>query len=156
MPNDTSTDRRFPLSDRDKAAATRRREALHRAVTELDAELDALEQAPAPDGERLTRALHDLVATLEQHIEEADAPEGLLEQILEVAPWFGPRVEQLRQEHDTLHEQASALLEQVAAGQELDRALADARELSSRVDDHRHRGTTLLLDAYMLDIPEGD
>ena len=156
MPNDTSTDPRLPLSDRDKAAATRRREALHRAVTELDAELDALEQAPALDGDRFARALRDLVATLEQHIEEADAPDGLLEQIMEVAPWFGPRVEQLRQEHDTLHEQATALLGQVASGRGLDRVLADARELSARVEEHRHRGTTLLLDAYMLDIPEGD
>ncbi|TVR21709.1 MAG: hypothetical protein EA387_09910 [Nitriliruptor sp.] len=156
MSNDTSTDRRVPLSDGEKAAVTRRREALHRAVTELDAELDAFEQGLTSDGGRFETALGDLVTTLAQHIEETDAPDGLLGQILEVAPWFGPRVEQLRREHDVLHEQASALLEQVASGQEPDQALGDVRELSARVDEHRHRGTTLLLDAYMLDIPAGD
>lgn len=156
MPNDATTHPRIPISDTETAAYTRRREALHRAVAELDEELDALEQAPAPDGIRFEEALRDLVATLEQHIEEADAPDGLLGQILEVAPWFGPRVEQLRQEHDQLHARASTLLEQVVAGQQLVRALGDARELSAGVAEHRHHGTTLLIDAYLLDIPAGD
>ncbi len=156
MPNDTSSEPRLSISEGDRAASTRRREALHRAVTELGAELDALEAAAAPDGERFAQALRDLLATLEQHVEEADAPEGLLQQIIEVAPWFGPRVEQLRSEHDVLNGQARTLLEQVAAGRELEQALGAARELCAQVDDHRHRGTTLLIDAYMLDIPEGD
>lgn len=156
MHSDASTDPRLPLSDIDAAAYTRRREALHRAVMELDAELDALEQLPTPDGERFAQAVRDLAATLEQHIEEADAPDGLLGQIIEVAPWFGPRVDKLRAEHDVLRERSSALLEQVESGQQLMQALADTRELSAVVAVHRHRGTTLLLDAYMLDIPQGD
>lgn len=156
MPNDASTHPRLPISDTETAAYTRRRESLHRAVTELDAELDALEEAPAPDGLRFKEALRDLVATLELHIEEADAPDGLLGQILEVAPWFGPRIEQLRHEHDDLHARASTLLEQVAGGEQLVRRLGDARELAAGVSGHRHHGTTLLIDAYLLDIPEGD
>lgn len=156
MPNDASTHPRLPISDTETAAYTRRREALRRAEMELDAELDALEEAPAPDGIRFSQALRDLVATLELHIEEADAPDGLLGQILEVAPWFGPRVEQLRREHEDLHVRASALVEHAAGGQQLIRALGEARELSAGVAEHRHHGTTLLFDAYLLDIPEGD
>ena len=156
MPGDAPTDPRPPLSEAQTAAHVRRREALHRAVMELDGELDVLAQAAVVDAERLAQALRDTLATLEQHVEEADAPEGLLGQILEVAPWFGPRVEKLREEHHGLRERATMLLAQVEESEEPARALPAARELSGCIAGHRHRGTALLLDAYLLDIPQGD
>lgn len=155
MTNGETTDRR-ELSEEAADAYRARREALHAAVATLEHELATLEAADEPDAERFSAALHQLLATLHEHIEQADAPDGLLSQIIETAPWFAPRAEQLRDEHADLVDHANAMIERLDAGESVAVLLADARSLSDRVSDHRHRGTTLLLDAYMLDVPAGD
>ncbi len=147
---------RQQLSDTAADAYRSRREALHATVSDLDAELDALEAQDAPDGERFEAAMRQVLETLHEHIREADAPDGLLAEIIETAPWFAPRAEALRAEHDDLLASTHDLIERASAGGEMGTLLADARTLSARISDHRHTGTGLLMDAYMLDVPAGD
>jgi hypothetical protein len=144
------------VSDADAEAYRARREALQVAVTELDQHLDDLEAQDVPDADHFRAALEQLVATLHRHVEEADAPDGLLAQILEEASWFSSRVERLRVEHGDLLDRAEGLLGRLAAGEAVDPLLADARRLSERVAEHRRRGTKLLVDATMLDLSAGD
>lgn len=151
---DSEAGQRLPVSEADADAYRARREALLTGVTELGEELDALEGQEDPDPERFRAAVRQLLVTVQRHIEEADAPDGLLAQIREAAPWFASRVEQLRGEHDDLIERTRALLERPE--DDVRRSLTDARDLSDRVSRHRHRGTKLLLDAYMLDVSAGD
>lgn len=153
---DDAAQGRLEASDADRRAYTRRREALHRAVAELDRELDALREVPGPDPERFGAAIRALLTTLHQHREEAEAPDGLLGRIVEAAPWFAPRVEQLKSEHDEQLRVANGLLERARGRADVAPLIGEAQELSTRLSEHRHRGTTLLMDAYMLDIPEAD
>jgi hypothetical protein len=144
------------LSDADARAYRARREALQLAVHELDGHLDVLEAQDEPDRDLFRAALDELVVTLHRHVEEADAPDGLLAQILADASEFGSRVARLRGEHGDLLARADGLRERLAAGTGVEPLLADARELSARVAEHRRRGTELLLDATMLDLSAGD
>jgi len=153
---DDATRERIRLSGADADAHTRRREALHRAVAELDRELDALADQPVPDADRFRAAIRDMVVAMREHIDETESPDGLLGQVLEAAPWFAARVEQLRGEHGELLARGNALLVSAAAGGEVAPLLAEARELAAQVSDHRHAGTALLVDTYLLDIPQGD
>lgn len=147
---------RLRLSDAAAEAYHARREALHGAVIDLDEELDALEAQGEPDAERFRTAMRRTLTTVQRHIEEADAPDGLLEEILDAAPWFASRAEQLRGEHAELLDRATRVLEQADATDAVEPLLADARSLSSHISEHRHRGTKLLMDAYMLDVTAGD
>lgn len=147
---------RIRLSEADAQAHTRRREALHRAVAELEGELDVLADQSEPDTGRFRTAIERMVVAVQEHIDEVESPDGLLGQVVDSAPWFGARVEQLRAEHGDLLARGDALLEQADADGELEIPLAEARELAARVSDHRHAGTALLVDTYLLDIPQGD
>jgi len=153
---DDVTHERIRLSDADADAHTRRREALHRAVVELEGELDALADQPAPDADRLRAAIQGTMVAVREHIDEVESPDGLLGQVLEAAPWFGARVEQLRGEHADLLALGNALLVKADSGGDLAALLLEARELAARVSEHRHAGTALLVDTYLLDIPQGD
>lgn len=134
-----------------------RREVLHEAADGLDAALRSLEAAGSPDRERLARALEDVVAPLEEHVRGANQPGGILTQVVNAAPWLSSRARQLGREHDALLGRATALAQQAAsADATVDALLREARELASAMTRHVHRGTTLILDAYMLDIPDGD
>jgi hypothetical protein len=147
---------RAQLSDADAEAALARREALQAAVSDLEEHLGDLEAQDVPDPDRFRRAVEQLLATLLRHVEEADAPDGLLAQVLEEASWFASRVEALRGEHVDLLGRTTSLLERARAADDVRPLLTDARQLSGHVAEHRRRGTTLLVDATMLDLSAGD
>jgi hypothetical protein len=155
MASGVGHDRRA-VSDAQAAAYRDRREALLAAAADLDQEVDHLSSRANPDASRLHTALLRTQARLEQHVAEAEAPGGLLAQILEDAAWLSARAEQLRAEHRDLLDLAGDLLGRSEAGEDLMRLLPAARGLAARIAEHRHRGTTLLLDAYMLDLAPGD
>lgn len=154
--NQGEVQERREISAEAAAAYRARREALHTATLELEHELEVLEAESQPDVERLRGALDQLLATLREHIAQADAPDGLLADIIEAAPWFGPRAEQLRSEHAELLGTAKQLIDRAAVSEDAAALLGPARELSQRISEHRHEGTSLLLDAYMLDVPAAD
>lgn len=133
-----------------------RREALAVAIADLGSELDEIEAQPTPDLDSFGSALRDLLATLRRHVEESDAPDGLIAQVIDDAPLFARQAEQLRGEHDGLLEVANDLIERAEAGDAIESLVADARELARRLSEHRQRGTDLLLNAYMLDMSASD
>jgi hypothetical protein len=153
---DDMTRERVRLSAADADAHTRRREALHRAVGELGQELDDLAGRPEPDADRFRAAIRAMMRALREHVDEVEAPDGLLTEVLATAPWFAARVEQLRGEHGDLLARGNSLLGRAAAGGDVAGLLPEARELTARVSAHRHAGTALLVDTYLLDIPQGD
>lgn len=156
MMTDVQDHDRLPIDAAEAEAYAARRQALHLAVVDLERVLDELATDDAPDRDRFVagvRALHD---AFQDHVREADAPDGLLAQILSDAPWFAARVERLREEHGRLIDRATSLIDAGASDREVDALLLEARQLAADVADHRHAGTDLLMDAYMLDIPAGD
>lgn len=147
---------RLEVSVADAAAYRARREALHAATDELDRELELLERQERPDMTRLRAVVRRTLGTLRIHIEEAEAPDGLLADITEAAPWFAARADELRRDHDDLLERTELLRERADAADRLSPLVEEVRGLSARITEHRHQGTALLLDAYLLDIPAGD
>jgi hypothetical protein len=133
----------------------RRPEHLRVATAGLAA---ALEHATEGEQAWLARARTALAAAMEEvraHNEEAEGPDGLLTQVVADAPWLSPRVHAVEQEHDHLLAAGEALL-----GRWDDVAVPEARrelaETARRIEEHRHHGTELLMDAYGLDISAGD
>ena len=132
-----------------------RREELRVALVDLE---DALSR-PAGDHEKWIAKVHGAVetmlATLRTHVEETEAEGGLLPQLEEDAPWLEGRVEQLRSEHGDLLERTEQLLASCRDG-EVEDLRDEALSLLQAVSRHRHRGTDLLYDAYMVDISAAD
>jgi hypothetical protein len=128
----------------------------------LRAELINLEEvlsAPSADAEAWTRqvkkAAEAMRATLRDHVEETEAPDGMLAQVGRDAPWLAGRLEQLHSEHEHLRVAAAALVERCdeAEPQQIrDEALA----LLQQVSRHRQLGTDLLYEAYLVDISAAD
>jgi hypothetical protein len=139
----------------DRRAARQRRERLHRALVELE------EALTAPTGRdhwlpRVRTALEGMSETVLDHVAESEAPDGLLEQIADVAPWLGPRVVQLRAEHDHLVAAADAMVQAAASAAAADEVIDAAWALLEAVSRHRRRGADLLYEAYALDVSAGD
>lgn len=155
MASGVEHDRRA-VSDEQAAAYRDRREALQAAAADLELEVDQLAAVATPDAARLRAALQGTKVRLDQHVAEAEAPGGLLAQILEDAAWLSARAEQLRSEHRELLDLADRALARAATAVDVEPLLPEARGLAARIAEHRHRGTTLLLDAYMLDLAPGD
>ncbi len=132
-----------------------RREELRVALVDLE---DALSR-PAGDHENwvatVQAAVETMLATLRTHVEETEAEGGLLPQLEEDAPWLEGRVDQLRSEHGDLLERAEQLLASCRDG-EVEDLREEALTLLQAVSRHRHRGTDLLYDAYMVDISAAD
>jgi hypothetical protein len=143
------------VTDADRRAARERRERLHRALVELE---EALTAPTSRDHwlPRVRTALEGMSETVLDHVAESEAPDGLLEQITDVAPWLGPRVVQLRAEHDHLVAAADALVQSAAAASRPDEVIDAAWALLEAVSRHRRRGADLLYEAYALDVSAGD
>jgi hypothetical protein len=139
----------------DRRAARERRERLHRALVELE---EALTAPTSRDRwlPRVRTALEGMSETVLDHVAESEAPDGLLEQIADVAPWLGPRVVQLRAEHDHLVAAADALVHRAASASAAAEVIEEAWALLEAVSRHRRRGADLLYEAYALDVSAGD
>lgn len=145
---------RPPLPEPAAEAYRTRRDALRAAETEFVQALRALEDEP--EAEPFEQALQHLLSTLHEHIEQADAPTGLLAEIVDTAPWLASRAVHVRGEHPMLLDRTTDLLARASAGEDVERLLGSARDLAARITEHRHHGTALLQDAYTFDVPAGD
>jgi hypothetical protein len=139
----------------ERLAARDRREQLQRGLLALE---DALTSPVNLDGwlPRVADAVAEMRETVLDHVAGSEAPDGLLAQVEDVSPWLGPRVAQLRAEHDDLVASADALVEACAEATTSDDIADAAWTLLERVSRHRSRGADLLYDAYALDISAGD
>jgi hypothetical protein len=132
-----------------------RREALLTARIEL-AEALASDTPADRWQDHVREALERTRVTLHQHVEEAEAPDGLLAQIIQEEPAFGARVQEMRDEHVTLLQEAADLAEMAGGDPPADALRARAEALVELIERHRSRSGALLVDAYSLDISAGD
>jgi len=89
-------------------------------------------------------------------VREAEAPDGLLAQVIEEEPAFGSRAQQMRAEHVELLNDSATLLQLAEQDPSVDELRAKATELIDLIEVHRHRSGSLLIDAYSLDLSAGD
>ena len=132
-----------------------RREELRSALVALENVLSSPAGGRDPWVGRVESTVRLMQSTLEAHVEDTEAEDGMLAQIDEDAPGLQGRVEQLRGEHGHLLEQTRALLERCRQGQ-VEEVRDAALDLLQTVSRHRQRGTDLLWDAYMVDISAAD
>lgn len=137
-----------------------RREALYEAVVGLE---DAL-ATPIGDGHkwrlRVTMAVEHAKTRIEDHAEQNEGAEGMLERVLTDAPRLQSRVTQLKVDHERLEQEIDALraaVYDVEDAQLAERAAAlrdQALELLENLSRHRRRGADLIYQAYQVDIGE--
>jgi hypothetical protein len=103
------------------------------------------------------RGLEDLANAIREHVEGAERPGGLYEEITARAPRLAAKVDGLRREHPEMAEITRTLLarfETTPIGESW--PLADARDelqrLLGRMVRHRQLGADLVWEAYNLDI----
>lgn len=142
-----------------RSTAIGHREHLHRALVALE---DAL-AAPAPSrladwSTEVARRLHELRGEFARHVEITEGPDGLYDEIMEIAPELSRAVDTLRDEHLAIEEEIRSTLAALAdrATDDADAWVADRREASTKVLGalvrHRQRGADLTWRAYNDDL----
>ena len=136
------------------AAAKRRRVEMKSAVSQVET------AAAAPSGspgwtDQLLRELDDLRIALEQHIEEVEGHDGLLEELLMFAPRLANKINSIQGEHPELVEQIDRTIEVVKTADEPELARVDVLETLAAVARHRQRGADLVYEGYSVDIGGG-
>lgn len=133
-----------------------RREKLHGAMVDLEEAL----AGPKDDEDRWLGALRTAVervhTTLEEHIVEAEGPDGLIPQILHDSPWLAPRAQGLVRDHVELLAASRELAAACDVTPEPELLREHAIELVAQIARHRHRSADVLYDAYELDLSAGD
>ncbi|HXX90665.1 MAG TPA: hypothetical protein VEI83_10630 [Acidimicrobiales bacterium] len=93
---------------------------------------------------------------LDRHIEYSEGPEGLLTRIVADAPRLMHRVQQARADHDRLRSETTELLEALDDGEGVDKVRDRTMALLAGLVRHRHIGSDLVYEAYMVDIEASD
>ncbi len=132
--------------------AARRRSELEQAL--YDVERAAASPAARESwGADLASGVEQLQSALSRHVAEVEAPQGLLEQIVETAPRLQRAVETTRRHHEILAHSVADLLDRVG---DPEAAAADIRldvlEILNDFARHRQDGADLIYEAYDVDI----
>jgi hypothetical protein len=106
--------------------------------------------------ENLRVQVEALSDALDRHIEYSEGPEGLLTRIVADAPRLMNRVQRAKADHDHLRSETTELLEALADGEGVDKARDRAMALMAGLVRHRHIGSDLVYEAYMVDIEASD
>jgi hypothetical protein len=155
-----STSGRAKLGDsnqRGRQRARIRRNELHAAMERLEA---TVAKPAAPNGwaDAVDASLLELEEALRAHIREVEAPDGLLAEIVDVAPRLVAEVETIKKEHVDLvrswtRARQSLRGDGVATATEVRRRVIS---LLGRLAIHRQRGSDLVYEAYNVDIAAAD
>ena len=133
---------------------------MERAIAELD---DALHDPSGVPGwaEAMQTGLFDLKEAIAGHIGEVEGDDGILDDVMDTAPFLENRVKTLVADHAHLLDLCDFALQTVPESSEIDESVA--RVLRLRVNtllgalsQHRQVGAELVYDAYNVDITEGD
>ncbi len=133
------------------------RATIRRACTRIQELLTEVAAGEGAEVERLTEAVTTLLERWNRHVRLAEAPDGLLHQIVTDCPRLSTTVARLGGEHPVVTTEIRSALDLLAApapdltgvGRLLDWAI-DA------IDRHRRRGNQLIFDAYSVDIGLGE
>ncbi|MGD2042085.1 MAG: hypothetical protein PVJ28_00425 [Acidimicrobiia bacterium] len=145
----------WPSADSHRRIATRRRD-LYEAMQQLEASV-ARASGLEDWTEKVEKALANMEAALERHVEEIEAGDGLFAQVIDRAPHLSSSVDSLRQEHQSMLKQCREALDLASSGgpapEMLRRKVVEVIEL---IVIHRQTGAELLFDTYNVDVGSGD
>jgi hypothetical protein len=115
----------------------------------------------APWAVSLREQLIRLLAAFDYHILVTEADDGLLEEVVDVAPRLAHRANQLRSDHATIRGLIEKVITDLDRPEFLDEAgVGRVRELIldllRQIGHHRHLGADLIYQAYNLDIEASD
>jgi hypothetical protein len=100
-----------------------------------------------------------LAEAFRRHAEESEGEDGLLREIVEIAPRLAHAVDKVQHEHEVLLAEM-ARLELVSAGPsggtQIDKTREDALHLLQDIAAHRQKGADLIYEAYSVDIEGGE
>ena len=99
----------------------------------------------------LAAALSELLSAFDGHVEEVDAPDGLLVDLVGMAPRLQMRVKRLSDEHPELRTMIESALAVVDAG-DISDVRAETMVVLGALAAHRQSGADLVYDAYNVDI----
>ncbi len=141
-------------------AAKGQRLSLRRAIAGLEQALAVPDDADGLGGldglaARLRPALERLQEVFAVHVEVTEAPGGLYQEILEIAPRLANRVSRFRREHAEISEDIGQAIAEASAATDPEavRALRDHTvRLFADLVRHRKRGLDLVYEAYDVDI----
>jgi hypothetical protein len=107
--------------------------------------------------ENLGNQLRKLSSALEQHVVTTEGPEGLLTQIVDVAPRLKHQVDIALDDHIQLRRQLGATLASLSTERwRVDELREQATHLLGHLTRHRQLGADLVYEAYSVDIEGGD
>lgn len=135
----------------------KRRKSLYEAMQGLEA--SAARASGQPDWmEKIEEALSALLASLNRHVDDIEAEDGLFAEVLERAPRMRPMVDTLRQEHQELLATCRSALETARDEPDTKPRIMRRRIMAilGRLSMHRQDGAELLFDTHNLDLAAGD
>ena len=131
-------------------AARERRTELKQAMSEL--ELAAAGAAGDPTWiDALRAALGEVRVAFDAHVEEVEAPDGLLAELVAEAPRLANRVKRLHDEHPELGGRIEACVVLLDEGDPHE-IRGDVLDLLVALARHRHTGADLVYEACNVDI----
>jgi hypothetical protein len=99
----------------------------------------------------LAAALSELLSAFDGHVREVDAPDGLLSDLVGMAPRLQTRVKRLSDEHPELRTMIESALAVVDSG-DISDVRAETMAVLGALALHRQSGADLVYDAYNVDI----
>jgi hypothetical protein len=139
-------------------AAKHRRADLHHALVDVEAAISGPAAGRTPQwAAEVLKRLSILRDRLDEHIEAAERPGGLYEEIVRLAPRLSGKTRRLREEHPELRDRTSELLRRLESRsvrdeQDIHDMREDVQRLLGRIVHHRQLGADLVWEAYNLDI----
>jgi hypothetical protein len=143
-----------PSTDLD--AVRVRRAGLRAACERLRAALPDRAGSSGPNAAELTVAAADVDRLWQRHIDQTEAPDGVLAQILGDAPRLAPMITRLRADHPEVTRRLRAAADSLAAGPGLLEAADHLRAALAAIDKHVGGGGELIYLAYNVDLGGGE
>lgn len=106
--------------------------------------------------EKVDEALERLRSSLERHVAEVEAPDGLFADIMDRAPRLAHDVERLRKEHRELTSACRSARDLISADADVQEIRRKVLGMLGRLAIHRQRGSELLFDTYNVDLAAAD
>jgi hypothetical protein len=133
------------------------RRAQHDALRRLRHALDDATTAPSMDHEdwagHLSRVLTKLGRIFGKHVSETEAPDGSLDEIVQIKPHLQSRVRKIMDEHVSLRCRIDQLNEAVKVCGITDETIEDLRieagNLADAIRLHQAKGVDLVYEAYL-------
>jgi hypothetical protein len=131
--------------------------AQHDALRRLRHSLDDATTAPSLDHEvwaaQLSKVLAKMGRIFGKHIAETEAPDGSLQEIVQIKPHLQPRVRKIKDEHTYLSRRIDQLSSAARVCGATDATIEDLRIEAGRLADairlHQARGVDLVYEAYL-------